>query len=206
MRNTKIFSHQILSLRLYKLSRNFWFHFFRHLGQVKKSAWAGCLHSNTKWYGRSLILLGISMSYLMIKRMFLIIFVTSDKDEIEISPEVGRKDRSQLRPISRIRSWDSMGWCTSIFAKFEQIQLSWYLFSGSVRAPTSLENPRNERIGIRAFQKIKNYRKRFTELGERASQRPSVGQPELEFFGTLISMALVRCLLCSSQSKPKKKC
>ena len=125
MRNTKIFSHQILSLRLYKLSRNFWFHFFRHLGQVKKSAWAGCLHSNTKWYGRSLILLGISMSYLMIKRMFLIIFVTSDKDEIEISPEVGRKDRIQLRPISWIRSWDS------ITASRDYWGLTWVFFYSS---------------------------------------------------------------------------
>ena len=73
---------------------------------------------------------------------------------------------------------NTVGWCTLVFVKFQQIRLSWYLFPGRVHAPISLENPRNERIGIRAFQKIKNYRKRFTELGERASQRPSIEQPE----------------------------
>ena len=62
---------------------------------------------------------------------------------------------------------------------FCQIPLTWYLFWGSVRASKVLENLRNERIGIRAFQKIKNYRKRFTELGERAAQRPSVGDVDI---------------------------
>ena len=87
---------------------------------------------------------------------------------------------------------------------FEQIRLSWYLFSGSVRAPTSLENPRNERIGIRAFQKIKNYRKRFTELGEPASQRPSLELPEREsdLFTTPIAMA--ERVLSSSQYRTIK--
>ena len=61
---------------------------------------------------------------------------------------------------------------------FCQISLTWCLCWGGVRASRVLENLRNERIGIRAFQKTKNYRKRFTELGERASQRPSIEQPD----------------------------
>ena len=88
---------------------------------------------------------------------------------------------------------------------FCQIPLTSYLLWGGVSAFTVLENLRNERISIKAFQKIKNYRKRFMELGERASQRPSLEQPEMEFWLVTTPIAVVERILSSSQYRTAKK-
>ena len=65
-----------------------------------------------------------------------------------------------------------------IFAKFRSLGPH---LRGACALPQARKSPEMNELASELFKKIKNYRKRFTELGDRASQRPSIERSEMEF-------------------------